>query len=525
MGKTENSPNLCQVKNYKTEFFKDLFFNIQARGGWIYVLEIDLKNNKRTQKYFTLEGLMEYIPTNSRDVYFGTFIRGNRLNGKAENCTYTNTLWADIDDLDLEEINKLIEKHKVPQPSAVISTGGRDGNSFHLYWILDKPCSFTEIRGILTGLGNKIDGDPAARKKDQIMRLPGSTHNKKEGLGRLCRVMEYTGDKYSLDDFKQFNYLQHERKRSEAIGENLQLLLDRVDWPCVKNMLMGVPESERNFALYRIVAFLKHKRPYTRDKVKQIVKEWNKLCSPPKDAYELLKEFKGFWEGEYKLGCKLPDPEQQRTLEKYCNEKDCPAGDFFKIDRKSPNDLPYNNRIFYDNFKTLPANAVVILGVLISFKEGLNFDSVKDKLTNNKTGKLCISVPKIREALKALKSRGWIERSPAQKRLGRSAFYKYKPQNSFNLGETLCSYAATLLVVNDVISPAALKLYLLLCKYGQMSKEKTAYPSFNTLAEKLGLTRQGVGYLMSKLTDEGLVSKIEIIFDKNKRGNLYRCLV
>jgi len=506
------------------EFFTDLFYNIEAFDGLIYIFEKDLANVKKTWKWFRNVGeLLEYRPPDKREVYFGVFVRKNRIDSKSENCTYTNTIWVDMDGQSLEEINELIQKYNIPKPSAFVSTGGREGKSFHLYWFINKKCFYPEIIGILIGLGNKLGSCPGARKKTQLMRLPGSKHNKETGLGSFCKVFDYSGDRYSLEDFKEFNYLQKEKNRSEKIGENLQLLLDKVDWPCIKNILNGVPESERNFALYRIVAFLKHRRPYTKHKVKMIVKEWNELNTPPKDAYELLKEFKGFWEGEYKLGCKLPDPDQQRILSKYCLERECPVGNFFKIERDTSRDLPYNNRLFSE-YKDLHANEIVILGVLISFREGLNFEQLKDKLTNKKTGKPFVNDQLIRDHLKQLKTLGWIIISPAKKSLGLSAFYKFIPQNSFGLGETLCSFGATLLVINNVISPVALKLYLLLCKYSQMNF-KSCYPSLYTLAEKMGVKKPDIVYHMNKLNNADVISKTEVVREQNKTGNVYRCLI
>ncbi len=513
-----------QDRSLSEEFFTNLFYNIDVFGGWIYILEIEAE--KRTQKFLTLNDLLEYKAPLNRDVYFGTFLRRNRLSGKTDNCTYTNTLWVDMDGFKLSDIKSLLKENNIPLPSAVIQTGGRSGESFHLYWFLKKVCSFPEIKGILTGLGNKLGSDPKARKNAQIMRLPGSKHNKETGAGGMCEVIELTGKRYDLRDFKDFNHFTKERDRSGTLtGENLQLLLDRVDWACIKEMLKGVAEGERNFALYRIVAYLKLKRFYSRDKVKQIVKEWNDKNSPPEDQYKLLNDFKAFWESEYKIGCKLEDPEQQRILSKYCLERECSVGNFFKIERDKSKDIPVNNKLFHDNFRNLSGNAIIILGILIKFKEGLDFNQLREKIRNKKTGKLCFCEGFIRKSLRELKSGCWISIRPAKKRQGLPAFYKYKWQGSFGLGETTFSFGAVLLAINQVITPTALKLYLVLCKYSQMNRTSKCYPSQKTLAEWLGVGTSDIIYHLNNLIKENFITKSQILRDEKILINCYRCLV
>ena len=506
-----------------SSFFKDLFFNIHAFGGWIYVLEI--KDKTKTRKFFTLQQLKKYEPPKDRDVYFGTFVRKTRISGKAENCTYTNTIWIDIDDNSLEKIKDLIKKYKIPEPSAYVKTGGRSGKSFHLYWFLNKPCKYAEVKGILTGIGTKLGSDPRARDIARIMRLPGSKHNKDTGQGGMCEVIELSGKRYTLEDFKEFNHFTKERERSETLRENLKLLLDKVDWSCIKSMLQGVPEGERNFALYRIVSYLKLKRYYSRDKVKQIVKEWNEVCKPPQDQFKLLADFKAFWEAEYKIGCKIPDPDQQRILAKYCRERECPVGNFFKVERDQSRDIPVNNRIFYDNFKNLSGKSILIMEILTKFKEGLDFNQLREKLTNTKTGKLCFCERLIRESVRKLKSLGWITIKPANRKFGLPAFYKFNFQGSYGKGETLFSFGAVLLAVNRVITPTALKLYLVLCKYSQMNRRSGCYPSQRTLSDWLGVSRQDVIYHLNNLVSENFITKTEIARDENITVTSYRCLV
>ena len=506
-----------------SSFCKDLFYNIYVFGGWIYVLE--MKGETKTRKYFTLQSLLRYEPPKDRDVYFGTFVRKTRISGKAENCTYTNTIWIDIDDNSLEKIKDLIKKYKIPEPSAYVKTGGHSGKSFHLYWFLNKPCKYAEVKGILTGIGTKLGSDPRARDIARIMRLPGSKHNKDTGQGGMCEVIELSEKRYTLEDFKEFNHFTKERKRSETLRENLKLLLDKVDWSCIKSMLGGVPEGERNFALYRIVSYLKLKRYYSRDKVKQIVKEWNEVCKPPQDIHKLLADFKAFWESEYKIGCKIPDPDQQRILAKYCRERECPIGNFFKVERDQSRDIPINNRIFYDNFKRLSGNAILIMEILTKFKEGLDFNQLREKLTNTKTGKLCFCERVIRESVRELKSGCWITIRPANRKKGLPAFYKYKWQGSFGKGETLFSFGAVLLAVNRVITPTALKLYLVLCKYSQTNRTSKCYPSQKTLAIDLGVSRQNIQHHLRSLVRENFISKSKIFLSENYEVISYRCLV
>ena len=76
------------------------------------------------------------------NIYMGVAERRTDKNGKAENCSAVNALWAGIDlkDYNHDEIKAVEKLRAFPlKPHIITKTGG----GFHCYWLLAEPLLLT----------------------------------------------------------------------------------------------------------------------------------------------------------------------------------------------------------------------------------------------------------------------------------------------------------------------------------------------------------------------------------------------
>lgn len=280
--------------------------------GWIEVREIS-KENVSLPKFFTsLEDFKRYEPPTDKHVYFGTFSRAKRK-GDKDNCLQTNVLWADYDNVSLEEAQKQITRAGLPEPSIFVNSG----NGIHSYWLLDKKAG-KGIEGVLRAIAIKSGADTKAAEVARIMRLPDS-YNVKGNTPKLCKVVEVNENRYSLELFISILGVKEEPEQTQTeISE-----LSGSKMACIRLIAKGVGKGQRNFALGKITAFMKQ-QGISRKKAFDIANKWNKNNTPIKTANEIKDEFNRFWEGDYKyLGCKFGNPDLERINKQICSIGEC----------------------------------------------------------------------------------------------------------------------------------------------------------------------------------------------------------
>lgn len=118
--------------------------------------------------------------------YFGVCKR-SREGGKKADCLAATALWVDIDTVnngwDTEACLKCVHQLQgVLKPSAVVASGG----GLHLYWFLNElwpldgdyeaQAKIETMNGVLVEM---FSGDAAVRDVSRVLRLPGTTNNKR----------------------------------------------------------------------------------------------------------------------------------------------------------------------------------------------------------------------------------------------------------------------------------------------------------------------------------------------------------
>jgi hypothetical protein len=108
-------------------------------------------------------------------------------------------LWVEWDDLPEEEQKTAWRVLGLPEPSVMVSTGGK---SVHCYWVLQEALQPEEWRPVQTRLIEHCGSDPACKNPARVMRLPGCPYiDKKTGrpTERRCEVIASPATRYSLE--------------------------------------------------------------------------------------------------------------------------------------------------------------------------------------------------------------------------------------------------------------------------------------------------------------------------------------
>lgn len=93
---------------------------------------------------------------------------------KENNVTEIRWVYVDMDEGTKEE---MVEKIKnAPIPPSIVTESSR---SYHAYWRLTS-CTDEQFKKIINGLIEFFDGDPAISSKNEVLRLPGFNHMKKD---------------------------------------------------------------------------------------------------------------------------------------------------------------------------------------------------------------------------------------------------------------------------------------------------------------------------------------------------------
>ncbi|HMA60387.1 MAG TPA: hypothetical protein VKN64_08855 [Halanaerobiales bacterium] len=498
IGTCEQRDNYSTLNNsisLNMRFCKVLFDNLEG-----YVEIAELKNGKMPKQYYnSVEELKEYDPPQDKDVFLGVFSR-KYPSGKIEAVNQTNAIWLDFDNIsDPAALEYILDNKALPEPSIVVNSG----HGLHAYWLLDKPAG-REVRPVVKKLINITGADPKGVNENRLMRIPGTINNKKEPV--KCEVIQMTDRSFKLDHIADLLGVKAELKDksknvAEALNIDYEVIRNNVKSPCIKNIMGGVPEGERNWLLGRLTKYLKHKLDLSKKDARKVIRVWNTKNNPPQPEGELLASFNEYWHNKkYNLlGCFIKDkegnpiPQLQQILEKYCNRDNCNSdGQIEFVDGESI--VEFNNRLI-NKIKNISVNSFIIYSILSQNEQGLSAKKAANIMgVSQKTFKRNIG-----ELIKlgyAKKKKGIPQRKIPD-------LYYFTKQGTFGLSNTVIRYATMRAMLaelrNGDIRPLDIKIYILLRYYRKRSLINKAYPSTTTLAEKLGTTRAEISKRVNHL--------------------------
>jgi predicted transcriptional regulator len=499
----------------KDKFLNKLFKDL---SGFIEIREITDSYHK--QKFFkSVDDLLEYDPPKDKNIYIGMLTR-DKKRGRNQDTLQTQAIWLDFDDKDsFYGFEHLVNLNKLPEPTLIINSG----HGYHIYYRLDKPAG-REVEPVVKKLARKVGADTRATDLARIMRVPGTMNVKNPDQPVKCEIVKVNDNEINLNNLAEIlgttaEVITEPQSKAEQAAKSLQVdyegIISQAKWPCIKSILEGVEEGQRNWALGRLTMYFRNILGFSRRKAEKVVRVWNLKNKPAQPEVELLKSFKSYWVSNYNLlGCKIEsNPDLQQILNKHCDRKGCirATGSVkSRIEVKEGKTASfYNNRII-KRIDKLHGTALIIYAVLEKHEEGLTADRATEIINLNKKH--------FRNRAKELEKLGFIEIKKGNRRRGIKDLYKINRQGTYGTGRTSISYGAVIAAANSVISPAQYKVYLLLKWYEQIGQNNGVYPSTFTLADKLRLDQSTV---QNHITE--LYKKDFIEVDKSEEGyNIYK---
>lgn len=505
------------------EFFNDIF--PQLDNEYIEIRPFYKEHTDYEHRSFcnSIEKTLYHIEQIPRDreIYFGIATRSNTKGGKIEDL---KTFYAIGFDYDLKDspgltADQILQQYKSMdlKPAYIVNSG----HGYHVYLLLKPSKSCKLIKLILNEIAVRTKADLHAKSLAQILRVPGTFNNKRGE--HIPVTIVHKGDKcrYDIKDLQTILNISEPKENvtQREISSIDNIIIDR---PCVKTIYMGVPEGQRNFALGRLTKYFKSKG-FTKEKTWQIIKEWNTRNRPPENMEKLQKDFNIYWHGNYSLlGCSINDSDLQAILSEYCSKGECILNVTTNTKIELDNAVSYNNRIF-NTYKALSGNDLIVFGVLIRHKEGLNTGQLVDKLYSKAAKSYCMTRKTLISCLKQLKAKGLIEIIPGNKRSGKQDFYKFIAQGTYGMGYTLLSNGAINGAIDKRITPAQLKLYLLLMRYA--FSKGSCFPSENSLSKELRISQQAVSKMIRELEQADYIKIQKQYTETGTEINLYKLLV
>jgi hypothetical protein len=432
-----------------TKKFIDLVF--EGNEGYIEVREYEAGN----QRFFdNLEKLKEISIADDKNISIGIFSRDEK-SGKTEHCLTTKALWADFDGMSKETIEGNLIQANIPLPTIWIFSG----NGYHTYWLLKERRKPQEVSDILKAIAVNTQADIQATDIARVMRIPGS-NNIKDGEVKKSSILEITGEIYGIDEFE---FLKDKSDQDNIVLNEDELFAIKKDIkrPCIKSILNGVGEGQRNWAEGRLVSYFKLKG-YSYKDTERIISKWNKLNNPSEKENNLKRSFYYYWKEEYKLlGCRLSNEELDNYLLEHCDSSNCKIGNSVKYRGER---ILLNGRIM-TNIQKFSGFDLAIYTVLVDKKHSLTAKQIANELNCDRRT--------VYDSIKKLNSYGLVISSKSK---GEPTTAIYKKQGTFGMGQIPVAKTIIKSLNLKELTPAEYKIYIVLCN--QFLNREKCFPGY-----------------------------------------------
>ena len=178
------------------------------------IIEIRTLGAQRVREWTNLKDAPDIIAdltklSGATDMYFGANPRNVVGGGEAKHVSIARCLYADFDGgTTIEQAKMKIEESLIPEPTAIVSTGG----GVHAWWRLSEPCTDMTLHcAHQKSLAARLGSDKCIHDAPRLMRLPGFVNTKYDHKP-LCYVAAVdTDNTYSLADFPDPTERESER--------------------------------------------------------------------------------------------------------------------------------------------------------------------------------------------------------------------------------------------------------------------------------------------------------------------------
>lgn len=251
-------------------------------------------------------------------------------NRKEENLYATSVLAFDFDKKDhpglsVEKLRKMVYEKCGLFMSMIVDSG----HGYHVYVQVKKTNDIARWNRITKEFAGIIGADMNATKSTQIMRLPFSKNNKAGKTHYPVNLLYITkGEPYSLDELE----MQLEKiKKKQAYDERLKtrFTVFSKNRYCISQMLAGVNEGYRNFAMRRLYSHFHFSLAKSDDWIRTELRKWNERNTPPKSDDEFERELDLILRNQYNCNSCNPQETSIQTsldltnLKNFCSEDLC----------------------------------------------------------------------------------------------------------------------------------------------------------------------------------------------------------
>lgn len=480
------------------------------------------------QSFKNIDDLIEYVDKHryNAETYFNLATTDG--NGRAtENLKYRYFLAWDFDKKDNPDLNSKEIMFRFKNLNLWYHAIVDSGNGYHVYLMIKKTDDLKKVDEVTKAIGAKLGADPKAMLPTQVLRVP-ITFNCKNDKAKQVNII-YMFDKNTVNPYDVHKLYDKYCKTKTDIETGkpditIKYVLNKsVFPPCIASMVKGVTDGDRNFALKRIISFLKLYR-YSRSESWNVVKEWNYRNSPPMSDNELEYQFNYIWEKDYNcFGCITNDAQIQAQIIQYCDKESCKSkskdeilfveGETIQMEYKICKKLEPQKKA---NVLQLKGNHLLLLSVLKNNPEGRYTNEIIERLTYK--GKCCISITTLNKILNELADNGYIDKTQGNKRKSEKDFYKMNNIKCDEINKFNMSYFTVLGVIKENISAEDFKVYCYL-RY-RLSKGLNVIQ--DKLADELGVTQQAISIHIQNLLREKYLELKDIDYSGVFNANIYK---
>ncbi|KKN44605.1 hypothetical protein LCGC14_0691430 [marine sediment metagenome] len=239
-------------------------------------------------------------------IYVGANPRKQQGGTAAKHVKLARCLFADFDNVTVEDIKKLLSSADFPEPTITIFSG----HGVHCYWRLTKPISdLSQWTLYQKRLIQTLNSDKSIHDPPRIMRLPGFM-NHKEPSARSYIVSAEPDRKYLLADIEENLEVIVEEVISEPVNPPAKSKANGLEKTGRARLYAakweGIAEPGRNNKAYAHAASLIRDFALTEAEAWPILQEWNEKNSPPLSEIELRKALTNSGQyGSHSVGEKL----------------------------------------------------------------------------------------------------------------------------------------------------------------------------------------------------------------------------
>ena len=524
-----------KAKRLMTEIFEPLTVDgNKLDREYISITKLNDKSTKEEQ-FDNINEAMEYALKNDK-YYYNTYFSLATTDGTGRtkgNIKRRTCLAFDFDKKDFEEgFNHIDIMHMFKSIRLFYHVLIDTGNGYHVYVFIEPTDDLEAVEEVQRAIAIRLKADLKATLQTQIMRIP-STLNVKDVKEKKYVNIVYLAStdkikKLSIEHYK-YNYV------TENTNKNIKYAMQNKYLPeCVKEILKGSKDGEKNTDLQKLVVVLK-RQGKTLAEIKPIVSEWQDNTETKLERLDYQTEYIYNNVGKGTLNCN-ECPHRNNCYSSVVEAEDdgnckviLDSRDINKIQNK-------NKKNKRGGLKKMNGEMALIYTILKKHHEGLfreeileaiTYRPVKDKpivVANNLEPKEIVyrvfSDRKLGTVLKELVENGFITEEPK----GNKKFYKIKQRTLKEEHKIILSYGATDKVIEGDITTSEYELYLYM-KYlnhmenleGNTINKRTDILRVNQedLAKDLGITQGRIAQMISNLLAERLL----LIWYRGKSSN------